>query len=131
MIWQNFMLALSKYFQFSGRSRRSEFWGFLLVTLLFTGAAMFWDNVFSRNGDFFENMVDLAFLIPSMAVSARRLHDTGRSGWWQLIAFTGIGLILLVIWWSQDSDLDHNDYGDSPKYNINEDDKTYAEDQIV
>ncbi len=125
------MLALGKYFQFSGRSRRSEFWGFLLVTFLFTGAAMFWDNVFSRNGDFFESMVDLAFLIPSMAVSARRLHDTGRSGWWQLIAFTGIGLILLVIWWCQDSDLDHNDYGDSPKYGISEDDKTYSEDQIV
>jgi len=92
---------------------------------------MFWDNVFFRHSDFFEGMVDFVFLIPTMAVSARRLHDTGRSGWWQLLAFTGIGLFLLVIWWSQDSDMDHNDYGESPKYGFSEEDSTYSEDQIV
>lgn len=131
MIWQNFMLALSKYFQFSGRSRRSEFWAFALISTLFTFAATFWDNLLFNGNDFFEDMVDFAFLIPSIAVGARRLHDTGRSGWWQLIAFTGIGIIPLIIWFCQDSDFDHNDYGDSPKYGLGEEDNTYPEDQIV
>ena len=125
------MLALSKFFTFKGRSRRAEFWGFVLVTTLFSFAASFWDGIFFDGGEHFEKMVNLAFLVPSMAVSARRLHDTGRSGWWQLLAFTGIGLIPLVIWWCQDSDMDRNDYGNSPKYGIGKEDETYAEDQIV
>lgn len=126
------MLALNKYFTFEGRSRRAEFWGFVLVTTLFTGAAAFWDSVFFNGGEHFGKMVDLAFLIPSIAVSARRLHDVGRSGWWQLLAFTGIGLIPLIYWFCQDSQLDPNEYGRSPKYGVsNGKSDGYSDDQIV
>jgi len=115
MIWQNFMLALSKYATFSGRSRRAEFWGFFLITLIFGGVANFWDNlIFDR--EIFGSMLDMAFFIPTIAVSARRLHDIGRSGWWQLIALTGIGVIVLLVWYAKDSDFDSNQFGDSPKY---------------
>ena len=44
----------------------------------------------------------VAFFLPSISVAARRLHDVGKSGWWQLIGLTGIGLIPLIIWWASD-----------------------------
>lgn len=48
-------------------------------------------------------LLNLALLLPSLAVGARRLHDIGRSGWWQLLVLTGIGIILLIIWWASDT----------------------------
>jgi uncharacterized membrane protein YhaH (DUF805 family) len=115
-IWENFTLAFSKYAQFNGRSRRGEFWGFILITMLLGIAASSWDGIFFGNSEALENLLDVVFFIPSIAVGARRLHDTGRSGWWQLIALTGVGVILLIIWWAQDSDEYPNNYGYSPKY---------------
>lgn len=51
-------------------------------------------------------------LIPGIALGARRLHDINKSGWWQLIAFTIIGIIPLIIWWVRPGDPHENDYGD-------------------
>ena len=45
----------------------------------------------------------LALLLPALAVGARRLHDIGRSGWWQLLSLTGIGTLVLIYWWVQPS----------------------------
>ena len=98
MIWKNFILALNNYLKFEGRSRRAEFWSFVLVTMLFGAAASFWDNIMFDGNEVFENMLNLAFLVPSIAVSTRRLHDIGRRGWWQLIALTGIGFLVLIYW---------------------------------
>ena len=134
MIWKNFLLALSKYTSFTGRSRREEFWGFFLMTLLFGAAASAWDNILFDN-EVFARMLDLFFFIPSLAVSTRRLHDVGRSGWWQLIALTGIGFLVLLYWYAKDSDFDRNEYGDSPKYGMTnidiEDGKVMDDEQIV
>ena len=49
-------------------------------------------------------VAQLGFLIPGLSVGARRLHDTNRSGWWQLIALTIVGLIPLIIWFASDKD---------------------------
>jgi uncharacterized membrane protein YhaH (DUF805 family) len=57
----------------------------------------------------------LAIFLPFLAVSARRLHDIGRSGWWYLISATGIGFFLLIFWWVQDSDTNINQYGEATK----------------
>jgi uncharacterized membrane protein YhaH (DUF805 family) len=57
----------------------------------------------------------LGLLIPLLAVSARRLHDTNRSGWWYLLSITIIGIIPLIIWWSQDGQNQENQYGDPAK----------------
>ncbi|WP_351010611.1 DUF805 domain-containing protein [Shewanella sp. S1-58-MNA-CIBAN-0166] len=55
-------------------------------------------------------IVSLALLVPSLSIAARRLHDTGRSGWWQLILLIPIiGLIVLIVFLAQDSH-DVNDY---------------------
>lgn len=134
MIWQNFILTLNKSFQFTGRSRRSEFWGFVLMTIVFGSIASFWDhNVFGN--EVLENMLKVAFFLPSLAVSTRRLHDVNRSGWWQLIGLTGIGCFVLLYWYIKDSDLGTNDYGDGPKYGTSDPQNilsdNYADDQIV
>ena len=66
------------------------------------------------NLDIIGELYSLVFLIPSIALCVRRLHDTGHSGWWYLIVLTGIGAILLLVWFLQDSQPD-NQYGPSPK----------------
>lgn len=134
MIWKNFILALNNAFKFNGRSRRAEFWGFVLVSCLFSSAASIWDDKIFGN-EFLETMLEIAFFLPSLAVSTRRLHDVNRSGWWQLIAFTGIGVFVLLYWYIKDSDIDRNDYGDGPKYSPEDPgnilDNPYSDDQIV
>jgi uncharacterized membrane protein YhaH (DUF805 family) len=59
------------------------------------------------------NVVNLAILLPSYALAARRLHDVGRSGWWQLIAITIVGLIPLFFWFITEGDSETNKYGDN------------------
>lgn len=90
-------ICFSKYADFNGRAGKSEFWWFMLfsfvVQLVFNiiGLAMV-GSLFS-----------LAVLLPSLAVGARRLHDTDKSGWWQLISLTGIGIFVLIFFWVQDA----------------------------
>lgn len=133
MIWKNFILALNNYLKFDGRSRRAEFWSFVLVTMLFGAAASFWDNIMFNGSEVFENLVNLAFLVPAIAVSTRRLHDIGRSGWWQLIGLTGIGFLVLIYWYVQDSDSNPNEYGTSPKFDFadSDNDGLYNDNEIV
>lgn len=132
MIWNNFLLALSKYADFKTRSRRAEFWGFTLISLLISAAASIWDNAIF-DSEVFGSLVDIVFFIPSIAVGARRLHDTGRSGWWQLLALTGIGLIPLFYWYAKDGEVHNNKWGASPKYGTSDIEREIPieEDQIV
>ena len=57
-------------------------------------------------------IVTLSVFLPSIAVAARRLHDTGRSGWWQLLTITIIGIIPLIIWYCSEGTKEANEYGD-------------------
>lgn len=86
--------CLKQYAGFSGRATRSEFWWFFLFQILVSIAASFL-------GDIVSALVSLGLLLPSIAVAARRLHDIGKSGWWQLLAFTGIGILVLIYFWVQ------------------------------
>lgn len=63
----------------------------------------------------FYGITTLALVIPFLAVSARRLHDINRSGWWYLISLTGIGIILLIIWWAKEGETQSNLYGEPAK----------------
>ena len=102
----NFGQAIStcfaKYATFSGRASRPEFWWFFLFQILVSMAA-------SMLGDVFAGLVSMALLLPALAVGARRLHDIGKSGWWQLIMLTVIGLLLLIFWWVQPASGDPSD----------------------
>ena len=89
--------CLGQYATFSGRAKRSELWWFFLLQVLVMVAA-------SMLGDVINGHASLALLLPALAVGARRLHDIGRTGWWQLLLLTGIGFLVLLYWWVQPSD---------------------------
>jgi len=86
--------CLSKYARFSGRASRPEFWWFFLFQVLASLTA-------SLIADWLNGVVVLALLLPGLAVGTRRLHDIGRTGWWQLLMLTGVGYFLLMYWWAQ------------------------------
>jgi uncharacterized membrane protein YhaH (DUF805 family) len=90
-------VCFSKYADFTGRASRSEYWWFILFILLGSLAASMIGPI---TGGFFT----LGTLLPTLAAASRRLHDTQRSGWWQLVGFVPvIGLIVLVFFLVQDS----------------------------
>lgn len=99
--------CLGKYATFSGRATRSEFWWFyLFVVLLVWLATIVSTLTFLDDPDaaqLLPNIVNLVFAIPIFAAGSRRLHDIGKSGWWQLLLLTIIGVILLIIWWATDT----------------------------
>lgn len=104
--------CFSKYADFTGRARRSEFWfwslfTFIVVVLLSCIPVIGWILL---------PIAGIAFIIPSLAVGARRLHDTGKSGWWWLInLIPTVGTIILIVFWVQDSHAGKNQYGANPK----------------
>lgn len=115
-----YLLAFKSYAIFSGRSRRAEFWYFVLVNLLVSIGftiidAVFNLTLFSPDNGLTSFIYTLIALLPSLAVSVRRLHDTGRSGWWILIAFTIIGAFFLIYWYALDSEAGDNEFGPNPK----------------
>jgi len=111
-----FKLAISKYAEFTGRSRRSEYWYFMLGNIILSIIATMLGVVLGETlGSMLSGLVSLALLIPSIAVGVRRLHDVGRSGWWFLIYFTGIGILVLIWWFASDSQPGANEYGPNPK----------------
>ena len=88
--------VLSKYVVFAGRARRSEFWWFALFAGIVYIVAGILDAVIGSQ--VIGYLVALALLLPSLAVTVRRLHDTGRSGWWILIGIIPlIGAIVLLV----------------------------------
>jgi uncharacterized membrane protein YhaH (DUF805 family) len=103
-----------KYADFSGRARRSEYWWYALAVII---ASVVLDIIGAVIGTSILTYVfALALLVPNIAVVVRRLHDTGRSGWWILLAFIPlIGAIILIVWACTDSQPGDNQYGPSPK----------------
>jgi uncharacterized membrane protein YhaH (DUF805 family) len=106
----------TKYATFSGRARRSEFWFaqlFLLLVSLAIGIVFPGDDFGNSAAS---NLWALATLVPSLAIGARRLHDTGRSGhnlWWLLLIV--IGWIILLVYFLEDSKPETNAYGEPVK----------------
>lgn len=100
---QAISVCLSKYVTFAGRATRPEFWWFFLFQILISITA-------SMLGETINGVVALGLLLPALAVGARRLHDIGKSGWWQFLMLTGIGLLLLIYWWVQPTVEGSNSY---------------------
>jgi len=92
--------ALSSYATFSGRARRAEYWWFYLFTVLVSLASSALDAVldtaFDNEAGVVGAVTGLALLLPTLAVTARRLHDTGRSGWWMLLPVVPLLSTILV-----------------------------------
>jgi uncharacterized membrane protein YhaH (DUF805 family) len=102
----NFVEAIksgfSNYVTFSGRAVRSEYWFWVLFTVIGSIVAMIIDAAvlgYSPGAASpIAGIFDLVTFLPSLAVGARRLHDTDRTAWWLLLGLTGIGAILLIVW---------------------------------
>lgn len=115
--------CLSKYVDFKGRARRSEYWYFTLFTFLVGVVTSIIDSVIgtdygTTSGGLVNTVASLALFLPGLAVGVRRLHDTGRSGWWILIGIIPIiGWIVLIVWFCTDSKPD-NQYGPNPKTSV-------------
>ena len=119
MYW--YLEALRRFNDFEGRSRRAEYWSYVLIN--FVGGIL----VGIASGEWtlkhpsgwpmlFAALLGLIAFIPGLAVSVRRLHDTNRSGWWMLISLIPlVGTIVLFLFTIQDSDVGDNDYGPNPK----------------
>ncbi len=107
--------VLRKYAVFSGRARRKEFWMYVLFYIIIVVVLSVVESMigipFILSG-----LYTLALIIPSIAVTVRRLHDTGRSGWWWFIGFVSvIGGIVLLVFMVLDSQPGDNEYGANPK----------------
>ena len=117
---QYYLTVLQKYATFSGRARRAEYWWFALanfiisVVLMIAGILIFGST--SNYADTFLAVYSLFVLLPSVAVTVRRLHDTGHSGWWYFISLVPlIGPIVILIFMCTDSEPNENKYGPPPK----------------
>jgi uncharacterized membrane protein YhaH (DUF805 family) len=116
-----YLQALKKYADFSGRARRREYWFFVLFNIIISIVLTVCDVVMGTYNaaasiGILTGIYTLAVLIPGIAVSVRRLHDTGRSGWWLLIVLVPlVGAIVLLIFMLIDSQPGQNAYGSSPK----------------
>ena len=116
-----FLVVLKKYATFSGRAQRAEYWWFYLIsTLIIIGLSLIDQATGTLDEEtgvgLLNSLYSLAILIPSIAVGVRRLHDTGRSGWWLLIGLIPvIGSIVLIVFFVLDSEPGDNAYGANPK----------------
>lgn len=114
--------CIKNYVTFSGRARRSEYWWFALACSAVIGVVGLFSMLVSAIIPFFGILLlpimlilAVGLMIPQLAVGARRLHDTGRSGWWLLLPITCIGIIFLIMWLCEDSAEGENEYGPNPK----------------
>lgn len=100
--------VFGKYVVFEGRALRSEFWYFQLFMLIV-------NLVLNAILPPLSAAFGLVALLPSLAVGARRLHDIGKSGWWQLLWFVPvIGIIVLIVWWAAKGEAGENRFGAPP-----------------
>ena len=103
-----YQLVFKQYAQFSGRSRRSEYWWFVLFNLIITYGLMFL-GLYVLHITWLGSLYSLAALIPSIAVGVRRMHDVDKSGWFLLIPI--YNLILAAT----PGTVGPNEYGPDPK----------------
>ena len=109
-----FIEALKKYAVFSGRARRKEYWMFTLFVAIISIVLAIVDAIIGVQ--ILSLVFTLAILLPGLGVGVRRLHDTGRSGWWILFGIVPlVGSITLLVFACLDGDAGENKYGHNPK----------------
>lgn len=109
-----YLKVLRQYADFTGRARRMEYWMFTLINLVVAIVLLIIDATLGTMVLYW--IYALAVLIPGLAVAVRRLHDTGRTGWWLLIGLIPIiGGIVLIVFFATEGERQPNVYGPDPK----------------
>ena len=107
--------VLKQYAVFDGRARRKEYWMFVLFNFVIAAALAIIGQVIGLV-DVLRALYMLGVLVPGLAVSVRRLHDTGRSGWMLLIALVPfVGWLVVLYFMAQPGETATNSYGPDPK----------------
>lgn len=107
--------VLKQYVVFTGRSRRQEYWMFVLINILIVFAIGVVEKLIGSDG-VLSSLYSLAIFLPTLGVLVRRLHDSGRSGFWLLINLIPvIGFFVMLYFLVQDSQVGANEYGPNPK----------------
>ena len=115
-----YLAVLRKYARFKGRTRRREYWQFVLFNVWIAVALFLVDTMVRGMTGVTLALAELAYgaavLLPSVAVTVRRLHDTSRSGWWLVVGLIPVAGFVLIFLLAQDSAPSRNRYGPNPKY---------------
>ena len=111
--------GFKNYVNFNSRASRSEFWWWMLfyfLIMIIPSTLANGEMMSGHMGVFsgLRSLLALALFLPTLGLEVRRLHDTGKSGWWVLIALTIVGIILLIVWWCQPGKAEPNKYGVNP-----------------
>lgn len=110
--------ALLRYFEFSGRTSRAQYWLYQLVSVLLVVGGVAYEYYSTGQLPHRDNLsplmtfLALFHIIPSITVTVRRLHDIGRSGWWYLLNLVPFGGFWVLVWVCSASEPGSNDYGD-------------------
>ncbi|MGL5775658.1 MAG: DUF805 domain-containing protein [Aeromonas veronii] len=111
-----YISVLKQYAVFSGRARRTEYWMFVLCNVIVMLLLGMVDKLIGGDKELFSSIYSLAVLLPSLAVAARRLHDTDRSAWWLLLGLIPIiGTLVLIYFMVCNGQQGPNRFGDDPK----------------
>ncbi|MBP6609776.1 MAG: DUF805 domain-containing protein [Paludibacter sp.] len=117
-----YLKVLKQYVDFSGRARRTEYWMFALMSFLFSITLALIDYLMGTmvmGSGILSGLYSLAVIIPGLAVTARRLHDIGKSGKWFFIAFIPVvGAIWLLVLLVTNGQVGENKYGADPKTEV-------------
>ena len=113
---QWYLHVLKNYAVFKGRASRKEFWMFVLFNIIVSVILSILEGLVSRDTSILSGLYSLAVLVPSLAVTVRRLHDTNKSGWWWFIVLVPIiGPFVLLAFMIMDSQAAANQYGEPVK----------------
>ncbi|MEH8117307.1 DUF805 domain-containing protein [Aeromonas allosaccharophila] len=111
-----YISVLKQYAVFSGRARRTEYWMFVLCNVIVMLLLSMVDKLIGGDKELISSIYSLAVLLPSLAVAARRLHDTDRSAWWLLLGLIPIiGTMVLIYFMVCNGQQGPNRFGDDPK----------------
>jgi uncharacterized membrane protein YhaH (DUF805 family) len=103
-----------RYVMFEGRATRQQFWMYILFYFVFYVALAIVENLILGSA-VLTLIYSLGLCLPSLSIGARRLHDTGRSGWWQLLFLIPlIGTIILIVLFALEGQQQDNEYGSIP-----------------
>ncbi|MBD5220542.1 MAG: DUF805 domain-containing protein [Bacteroidales bacterium] len=103
------------YCDFNGRASRSEYWWYVLFTVILSVIIQAFGVISSDVSLYLGAIVNLALLLPGLSLSVRRLHDINKSGWFILLGLIPIvGAIILIVWFCKESEMQPNQYGPVP-----------------